>query len=395
MQCRIMPSKARPFQIYASWNLVRYISIGILIFCSNVININDVNGYKKYCCDCYYISLSPDLYNIHEDERFDLSYCIPECTDCNYCKSYYDNNATASYNDNTTDTCPLGNYTNNAGEWNWDWNHETGCHKHISISSMRFLSKSYALYGISALVITIIYALFISLMLFQVARLPDFAKSLYIWIFIYNVLISEVCLYLLFKPFQYYHKDINVGDDIIVTCEIDSIKDTMEIMFNWVIWIAMIFVFTHFLYMIVHLCSICYKCIDSKRHQNRGRQNSVNLILNNDINDGKNLYNYYKMTSVRAKTFCCKWSLIGFVIIFTMIFFLGLTIYATIIMIVAGTKTDDYDAKKLTMITIVTILIFSSLIDSPWMWRRIYHRCKKRGYDDDDFQRDIRRTEAY
>ena len=34
--------------------------------------------------------------NVKTDKRFDLSYCIPECTDCNYCKSAF-NNSGISY----------------------------------------------------------------------------------------------------------------------------------------------------------------------------------------------------------------------------------------------------------------------------------------------------------
>ncbi len=374
----------KQFKIYATYNSLRYVAIGVLIFVANNVNIDDVEGYKKYCCDCYYISLQPETYNIAKKARFDLSYCIPQCTDCNFCKTYYANNAENAFNSNLS--CPIGNYTDNYHTFNWRWNKATGCPNHISLSSMTFLSKSYRVYGITCIVICIIYAIFLSFMIFQVHRLPGFAKSLFVWIFIYNILVSEVCLYLLFKPFQYYHKDFRVGENNdIITCEIDSIKDTTERMFNWMIWISMLFVFMHFMYMVINVCVMCWKCIDSKRHQNRGRQHSVNLVLNNTINGGKNLYTYYKMSAVRAKQYCCKWSLIGIIIILTMIFFLALTIYATVVMIAAGSRSGDYNSGKSAMIIIVTVLIFSSLLDSPWIWLKIINRNgDNQQYDDEE-----------
>ena len=46
---------------YNIWNIVRYITIGILIFYANKQNVAEMEDYKKYCCDCYYVSLDPHL----------------------------------------------------------------------------------------------------------------------------------------------------------------------------------------------------------------------------------------------------------------------------------------------------------------------------------------------
>ena len=47
---------------YAVWNIIRYITIGALVYEANHRNIDDVNGYKSSCCDCYYISKNPTDY---------------------------------------------------------------------------------------------------------------------------------------------------------------------------------------------------------------------------------------------------------------------------------------------------------------------------------------------
>eukprot|EP01083_Nonionella_stella_P263201 894325_1 len=239
--------------------------------------------------------------------------------------------------------------------------------------SIVFLSKSYSIYGVSALVISIIYCVFLALMMVQVYRESEFAKTLFIWMFIYNCLISEICLYLLFKPFQFYHQDINVGtvsQPNVVVCEIDSIKDTTENLFNVVIWSAMLLIIMHFVYMGAHVCLICFKCYESRMHFHRGRQHSVNLTENSGINDGT-LRSDRRMNIAKLRQCVCKWSVIGIVIMLMMVFFLGLTIYATIVMIAAGTRSDDYDTRKLAMISVVTVLVFASLIDSPWVWFKV------------------------
>ena len=74
------------YGFYLVWNGVRFLIIGILIFLANQHHNSDLKKIQKDCCKCYNISLKPENHNIIAGKRFDLSYCMPECTSCDYCQ---------------------------------------------------------------------------------------------------------------------------------------------------------------------------------------------------------------------------------------------------------------------------------------------------------------------
>ena len=139
---------------YSIWNLIRYITIGVLVYQANDRNVHDIKKYKRFCCDCYYISKDPTSYGLKQNTRFDLSYCVPSCTDCNYCESKFNNTAELAFEythdtySHDTSSCPVDGYTDSYNAWSWNWNKDTGCSDAISISSLHFFSKRYDAYGI-------------------------------------------------------------------------------------------------------------------------------------------------------------------------------------------------------------------------------------------------------
>ena len=73
--------------------------------------------------------------------------------------------------------------------------------------------------------------------------MPGISNSLMIYILIYNFLVSEICLYLMYKPFQYYHKRVEIDEDYNAVCEIDSMQNsTVKDLLTGCIWISLFFV---------------------------------------------------------------------------------------------------------------------------------------------------------
>ena len=75
------------FKIYLIWNAFRFLTVGVLDYRANHLNRNETQGMSNDCCRCYYVSQDPITYGIDPGKRFDLSYCMPSCTDCNHCES--------------------------------------------------------------------------------------------------------------------------------------------------------------------------------------------------------------------------------------------------------------------------------------------------------------------
>eukprot|EP01084_Bolivina_argentea_P032136 59445_1 len=361
------------FVIYGVWNIIRYIIIAIAIFIANTRNVEEINKYKKYCCPCYYVSQDPSTYNV-KNLRFDLSFCIPECTDCNYCETFFDTPQAAF--DYEGPICPITDYTGgNRKQFNWDWDKETGCNvhnSHVSYTSFEFFAKSYKAYGIWSIVTTGLYSLGLIGIMYYVYTTPSLAMILLRWILIYNILISEIFLYLLFKPFQYHHEELVVGinaKDIV--CDVNSISDTAANVISKTIFVSVGLMALHFIYIIYRICGYCYVCIRSHKYSNRMKQNSVDINdMEKQINYGTHNDTWADFSMIKYK---CRWDLCGIVVGLLMGFFLGISIYATYKMIEAG--HDDLDQGKITIISFVMALIFLSLIDNPWLLIKMRSIC--------------------
>ena len=362
----------KKFMIYCTWNIIRYIAIAIMIFLANRRNINEINKYRKFCCDCYYVSKQPSNYGIASDIRFDLSYCIPECTDCNYCESFFNGNSSKAFNYDyiNNPTCPLPQYSSPKSTFNIDWDGETGCGSHISYTSFNFFVKDYTAYGIWSIVVTSLYSLAIMGVMYYVYSTPNIAIILLRWILIYNILVSEIFLYLLFKPFQYYHKDINIPNNAIkdeITCEINSIHDDAVDVISWTIFMSVGLMILHFGYILYRLCGYLKVCYKAYKTGNRLRQESVSLVeMKQQINYGTGNGHSFDFIIMKHR---CRWGLCGIIVGLLMMFFLCVSIYATYRMIEAGKQ--EFDDFKIIIISFVMTLIFLSLIDNPWILLKI------------------------
>ena len=72
------------------FNIGRYATVGYFTWKVNQNNAERMeNTYRKYSCDCYYISKDPASYKLPTNKRFDLAHIIPYCTDCNYCENLF------------------------------------------------------------------------------------------------------------------------------------------------------------------------------------------------------------------------------------------------------------------------------------------------------------------
>ena len=80
-------SSRRQFIVYNVFNIIRFISIATMILIANLDNINQTREFWPNCCNCYYISHNVTKYDetIASNARFDLSICMPHCTDCSTC----------------------------------------------------------------------------------------------------------------------------------------------------------------------------------------------------------------------------------------------------------------------------------------------------------------------
>eukprot|EP01084_Bolivina_argentea_P087614 158232_1 len=248
-------TKARyQFVAYSIYNIIRYLIIAATILLANKINVEESNDIIKYCCSCWFVSLEPHKYDteLFANVRFDLSYCVPACVDCTYCKTSY-TNATQAYNQ--IGTCPMHNYRPPHSKINPNWNKKTGCGSNISITSMKYMLKSYIGYSWASCIACAIYIIvLIAIIVVERKWMPNLYNELLKWIYIYNIFLSEVCLYALFKPFQYWTDEIHIGEDKTIKCQVDAITEKMELVFEYIIIGAVAFV-------VIHLIIITINCI--------------------------------------------------------------------------------------------------------------------------------------
>ena len=77
----------RCLRFYTVCNAVRWIIVATLIFYSNWEKQERIEKYQSHCCRCWFISQYPSGWDhITDNQRVDLSYCVPKCTTCKSCK---------------------------------------------------------------------------------------------------------------------------------------------------------------------------------------------------------------------------------------------------------------------------------------------------------------------
>eukprot|EP01084_Bolivina_argentea_P179228 309723_1 len=341
------------FTVWSVWNIIRYLVVGYFIFTANNKNAKDLHDYQPYCCACYKHSKNQDL-------RFDLSYCIPTCTDCTFCDAH------PGY-ETGKEKCPVGEYQNRyQHSFNTHWTSATGCtSKQVSIISMFFFVKSYSVYAKFALSISIIYALF-NLLFVVLTFYTDMCQTFFRWLWVYNIFVTEACLYLMFKPFQY--EKISFSTNII--CRRDVISDVYEQILTYSIVCTLTIVTLHFIWIIGWIIYYIRRCIKSCHKHHRGRNVSVSMTENIQIQHG-NAAHYIKLASNKGeyKKFACCWGCIGILVFFVMLFFL-------VLVIVIAAKTVRYPHKykllpEAWMYYMVYIFLGFSLIDNPWILSKV------------------------
>eukprot|EP01084_Bolivina_argentea_P125610 222533_1 len=339
------------YQPYLIWNGIRFLTIGILIFLANSRHNEDLQKIQDDCCKCYYISTEPDQHDIDGDKRFDLSYCMPTCTDCNYCEQI--KHTTPAPIDHTS--CKWEGYQEPKSWHNLNifirpnFNKVTGCHKNVSITSMYMFAKSYTTYGNWALAMGLVYFFAMGILLWC---FKDRYDTISIFIFIYNVVMAELCLYWLFKPHQYHRQTIDY-ETTTAECEVDLISSDAEDMLTIVIFTSFGLLFLQIIYCIGSCCKLCKKaCCIWSQGDNR-RSTITSHLIDEDGNPAK-----------CDKGCCCYylWMIIGVIVIIIMLCFAVLLCWAHFVMIDAAYKSDD-DKTKMVYIWIVNVFLLMSLLD--------------------------------
>eukprot|EP01084_Bolivina_argentea_P138647 244057_1 len=288
------------FFVYSIFNIGRYLLLGVFTADVNQRNAHDMVLYQQYACDCYFISKKPQNYGIKTDVRFDLAHSVPKCTSCTWCENAFEGSANKSFD--TVGTCPSnveGNiYVDTVGWFSFGslshWNDVTGCARKISLSAMIFWIKDYNVYKRWALAVSILYCILLFVLVMVAAilwfKIPIFnpvderrglltAKEAveenykafvnkidYVSrvIYLYNVLISEVLLYLLYKPLQYYDKNIQVGNNRSVICEISSMPEKSEDWLGMIAFASFIAITCQVVYTVLYSFGCIYKCVKVK-----------------------------------------------------------------------------------------------------------------------------------
>eukprot|EP01084_Bolivina_argentea_P050805 93426_1 len=265
-------NKRRQFFIYTTFNVIRFCLMAFLLYWAHHKTIMKHQQYEKFCCSCYYISLNQTHYddNLDITQPFDLSHCIPSCTTCAYCDEKFNNSAQNAFDyasDNITNEsyCPISGYNESKDwiVWPKEWYEDTGCHNDLSLIGFLFVLKSYDAVGTAACVICGCYAaLLLLFIILEWTSLKGSAGCFFRMMIIYNLMLSELCLYFLFKAYQYWAKEFNdVGDNnILVTCPFASTNQWIR---SWLIVMiigAMILALMHAIFEIIDCCICCERC---------------------------------------------------------------------------------------------------------------------------------------
>lgn len=169
----------RCLRVYTGYNAVRWLVVAILIIWCNYDKQHRIEEYQSDCCRCYFVAKSPSKWrHINDTQRMDLSYCIPNCTDCNFCESSFSNGTLSpdytqyiwsaillqyaereAFKEEKDMSCPaeyqMSSKQNQTTKYHrigpslsLHWEREMGCTDNVSISTLVFFFKNYRRYGI-------------------------------------------------------------------------------------------------------------------------------------------------------------------------------------------------------------------------------------------------------
>ena len=326
------------FKIYAVLDVIKFMIIGGVIFYINYNHQLDlVNNRSKYCCDCYYVAMDSKSYDIPTQRRVDWSYCTPDCTNCSYCASEFPtpgqafnySNSNPPFNEcRIKDYQPPKNTFWKAFEQKYSKHSDCPSSKQLSMVTLELFNKSYYTYAIGAIVIVVLYAILIYSFI-NCCKIISGVNLL-----LYNIIISEILFYLMFKPYQYYKRklyDPTPGSDYFAYCQIDALPEIMETILTIFIYCCLGFILLEWM-----LC-LCRCCWNRWRYKYREY--------------------YWRFERV----------LIAFIIIVCLLFF-GFLIWSSVLMIIERVNNEDDDKEnelrdEIIVIVCIDIALLFSCVD--------------------------------
>eukprot|EP01084_Bolivina_argentea_P265933 450911_1 len=238
------------FGAYTAWNALRYLAIGVFIYMANLNTAKDRDS--KFCCPCYYQAANDTSH------RYDLSYCIPACTTCNYCESYFNNSSPGN------NTCPVQGYVSTNHVIDFDWSRKTGCGDNINISTLYIFLTSYKSMRIIAIILTSHYSVILMVLCSLCSKkkhqykLKIIESKLLKVIAFYNIMFTTNCLYLLFTTDQFKESTYD-------KCYVSDVTKVWQTYINSIIFIGIFIAVCHYIMMIIYACKVCCRLYQIKR----------------------------------------------------------------------------------------------------------------------------------
>ena len=237
-------------------------------------------------------------------------------------------------------------------------------------------------------------------------------------VYLYNIIVSEILLYLLYKPLQYYAKTLTVGNNNKhIVCEISSmnrhLEDVLDVLALTAFLIAILQVSYTFIYTVrccreccrvgacvredCNLNLICCKCIGNEktwiccgytcsRHGNYGIKSSKCCNCNccciccQEMNAEKAalIHNGISCRFCRCcrgcqNLGCFQCITIRNVLIFVIICLLAMVLVAFgFIFVGVATVKEEHQWKVILML----VLMLLGFIDNPWTCKQLISRCQ-------------------
>ena len=227
----ILDNNWRQIKMYISYRTIVWIFIGITIFwlsSHHQFNLtgNDPNSFEntpqKYCCECYQYAMNQTSLPSNQRRRIDWSYC-GLCIDCMKCrKNEYITTVNASFiGDDATCTGASGFTDDEIKQCKDEADY-------VSMTTMKIFNKNYRNYGWGALIITMIYVTGMMSAICCSEKSIHALDTIGMLLMVYNIVVSMVCLYMVYKPFQYQREYITDDTENGPYCYEDTISDELE-----------------------------------------------------------------------------------------------------------------------------------------------------------------------
>ena len=235
----ILDTNWRQMKLYICYRTFVWIFPGIIIFWLSshhqyTLTENDPHSFEntpqKYCCECYQYAMSQSLLPPNQRRRIDWSYC-GLCIDCRKCmKNDYITNITSSF---------IGEDATCKGASGFMDDEIKRCAdeaEYVSMTTMKIFNKNYRNYGWGALIITMIYVVFMISAICCGEKSIHTLDTIGMLLMVYNIVVSMVCLYMVYKPFQYQREYITDDVENGPYCYEDTVSDQLEDALTAFVW---------------------------------------------------------------------------------------------------------------------------------------------------------------